>query len=449
MKVTLVSANPLTRPYPVYPLGLDYLAQAIGDKHQVRIVDINTAGGVEGIIGQVRASPPDIIGLSIRNVDNTDVTDAQGFMEVYQSLVEALKREFDIPIVLGGSGFTLFPSEMMQAISAEYGLIGEGERLKYLLDALESKGDTSDVPGLVTRDSTPDIPIPWKEELRRHFDPQADHVGFYLNKGGMLNLQSKRGCPFECTYCTYPHIEGQNLRLIPPDRVAETALQLQECGARYLYITDSVFNADYRHSAQVAEEFIKAGLEIPWGAFFSPTPPPTGYFELLARAGLKHVEFGTDTLSDRILENYSKPFRSPEVFQAHRAARQAGVHTAHYLLLGGPGEDSSTLEESLNKLDKLDQAVLFFYCGIRIYPNTLLYHWALSEGQISPQQDLLPPTFYQSPHIRSSDIVARVQEKAKGRPHWLISSGGEETSTILSRMYEKGYTGPLWEYLLK
>lgn len=449
MKILLISANPLTEPYPVYPLGLDYLAYTVSPRHTTQVADINVAGNTEALLHEARHFAPDLIGLSIRNVDNTDITSAQGFIEIYQRLIHALKSEFDIPVLLGGSGFTLFPSSMMRTLQADYGLIGEGERLEHFLDALENKEDVSHVPGVVTRNTTPEIPPPWNKGIRRLFDSQAHHVPFYLNKGGMLNLQSKRGCPFQCTYCTYPHIEGHNLRLIPPDKVAETARQLQEAGASYLYITDSVFNADYEHSAQVAREFIKAGLKIPWGAFFSPTPPPTGYFELMAEAGLKHVEFGTDSLSDRILANYGKPFRSQQVFRAHEAANEANLYTAHYLLLGGPGEDAASLEDTLDELDKLDRTVLFFYCGIRIYPNTLLYRWALEEGQIAPQQDLLPPTFYQSPYIHSSDIVTRVREKSRGRPNWMISTGGEETAQILSRMYEKGYTGPLWEYLLR
>jgi radical SAM superfamily enzyme YgiQ (UPF0313 family) len=449
MKVLLISANPLTDPYPVYPLGLDYLAHTVSKRHTVRIVDTHVVGDTKGILHEVRQFAPDIIGLSIRNVDNTDVTAAQDFMDIYQDLIRSVKNAFNIPILLGGSGFTLFPSVMMRTLQADYGLIGEGERLGHFLDALENNRDVSEVPGAVTRNSTAEIPPPWDKEIRRLFDSRAPHLPFYLDKGGMLNLQSKRGCPFRCIYCTYPHIEGQTLRLIPPERVAETAIQLQDAGARYLYITDSVFNADYQHSAQVAREFIRAGLKIPWGAFFSPTSPPAGYFELLAEAGLKHVEFGTDSLSDRMLANYGKPFRSRHVARAHETAISAGLYTAHYLLLGGPGEDAATLEETLDQLDKLNQAVVFFYCGIRIYPNTLLYHWSVEEGQITPQQDLLSPTFYQSPSIKSSDIVARVREKSRGRPNWLISTGGEETAQILSRMYEKGYTGPLWEYLLR
>jgi len=53
----------------------------------------------------------------------------------------------------------------------------------------------------------------------------------------MLNLQTKRGCPFKCVYCTYPAIEGDRFRFYAPRGSSrETAKTLQEAGAKYLYL---------------------------------------------------------------------------------------------------------------------------------------------------------------------------------------------------------------------
>ena len=66
---------------------------------------------------------------------------------------------------------------------------------------------------------------------------------------------------------------------------------------------------------------------------------PEGYFESLADCGLKHVEFGTESLCDPVLKCYGKPFRVDDVFAAHHAANRAGLHVAHYFLFAGPGEN--------------------------------------------------------------------------------------------------------------
>ena len=215
----------------------------------------------------------------------------------------------------------------------------------------------------------------------------------------MLNLQSKRGCCFNCIYCSYPHIEGRKHRLVEPDEVARTALELQAAGAKYFFITDSAFNSDIKHSLAVAESFKAAGVSIPWGGFFAPVRLPADYFSTLASAGLTHVEFGTESLADSVLKTYRKPFAVEDVFAAHQQALDAGLHVAHYFLMGGPGESAATITESLNNIDKLKKTVFFFFIGIRIYPQTELYDIAMREGKITSATNLLEPVFYTADDI--------------------------------------------------
>ena len=450
MKVLLISANTHTRPYPVYPLGLDHVAGAVAGSHEVRIADLNPMGGngaVEDVIHRFR---PDIIGVAIRNVDTTDSTAPDDFVASYRDLIRRVRQFAPVPVVLGGAGFTIFPGEMMAMLDADYGVVGEGERFLTLLNGLERGEPVSRLPGIVTRESNAaDIPSVWKGRFGPRFQSESDRFDFYLQKGGMLNLQTKRGCRFRCIYCTYPRIEGRRFRFIPPEEVAQTARRLQEAGARYLFITDAVFNGDADHSLAVARAFRRIGLSVPWGGYFSPMRPPEGYYREMADAGMTHVEFGTESLCDAVLTAYRKQFRAADVQAAHRAARDAGLHIAHYFLLGGPGETPETLNQTLSIIDKLDRSVLFFFCGMRIYPHTELYDIAVKEGRITSDRNLLEPVYYRSSAIPPEEIVRTVQEKAGGRPNWIIGSGGEEAAETIARMYQKGYAGPLWEYLIR
>lgn len=455
MKILLISANYLKAPYPVYPIGLDYVAQALSPAHEVRVVDVHGVdgsgwSGPDGLGEQIQGFGPEIVGLSLRNADNTDITGPAGFVAPYRDLVQKIQGISDARIVLGGSGFAIFPREMLAFTRADYGIIGEGERIRGLVDALQEGNDPGGLPGVICREEVnPAPPEPWPHSFERRFDPDAPHLRYYLKKGGMLNLQSKRGCPFRCVYCTYPYLEGRGMRRIDPEKAAQTAIELERAGAKYLFITDSAFNADYEHSAAVAAAFQKAGLSIPWGGFFTPTAPPEDYYPKLADAGLTHVEFGTESLSDQVLSAYRKPFQRAQVFGAHKSAVDAGLHTAHYLLLGGPGEDGETLSETLSHVDKLPKTVLFVFCGMRIYPHTALYEIAVREGQISPVENLLTPVFYRPPGIEPEAVIERVRRWAQGHPNRVIGGGGEETAGILDTMYERGYTGPLWEHLIR
>ncbi len=450
MKILLVSANTLDKPYHVYPIGLDYVSAAISDKHTVQLLDLNICSGYDLIIDTLKTFEPDIIGLSLRNVDTTDITNAVNFATTYKDLVYILRNNSRALIVAGGSAFTIFPEEFVNHLDIDYGIIGEGERFALMLDTIEKGGDPSDIEGIVTKKSSVfKLPAPWPHVFSRNFDPASLHVDFYLKNGGILNLQTKRGCCFKCIYCTYPGIEGHILREVTPRHAADMAIELQKAGARFIFITDAAFNSDYPHSLQVAKAFKDAGLSVPWGGFFAPTKAPADYYKKMADAGLTHVEFGTESLSDKILKTYRKPFETTHVFQAHKAALDAGLYIMHYFLLGGPGENRTTLEETLANVDKLERSVFFFFVGMRIYPGTTLYDIALREGQITEDQNLLDAVFYHSPFIETDEIIDLVRERSIGRTNWVIGTGTDTMYRITSRMYRHGFTGPLWENMIR
>ena len=446
MKVLLVSANTLREPYPVYPLGLDYVAGAIAANHQVQIVDMNSLDGYESLAAIIKEFSPDVIGLSLRNIDNTDTTDPKGFIGQYRAIVDVIRKHSDARLILGGSGFTIFPAETMQALGADYGVIGEGERVALLLDAIEKREDAATMPGVVTPEIPKSLPEPWEGKITRRINPNPANLQFYLQNGGMLNLQTKRGCHFKCVYCTYPHIEGHHLRLVDPNETAAAALKLQASGAKYFFITDSVFNADCSHSLAVARAFKKNGVSIPWGAFFAPLKQPEDYFRIMADAGLTHVEFGTDSLSNSVLAAYRKPFQDQQIIKVHQTAIAAGLYVAHYFLLGGPGENPQTLKETLSGIRSLEKSALFFFCGMRIYPGTALYEIAVNEGQIEKGRSILEPVFYRSALIDSDEIVRQVRQEAGERINWIIGAGGQDTAKIITELYRRGHCGPMWEY---
>ncbi|MFW5957619.1 MAG: lipid biosynthesis B12-binding/radical SAM protein [Desulfosalsimonas sp.] len=451
MKVVLVSANSETTPYPVYPLGIDYVAGAIRDRHRVYVLDINEAGDNAALADRIGTIAPDVIGISIRNIDNTDLKLPKAYIDRHRALIRAIRKISDAPLVLGGSGFTLFPGRLMEALGADYGIVGEGERFADFLDALQKHAEISGIEGVIAapRDPNRIFPHPWTGGFKRHFDPESPHISYYLKKGGMLNLQTQRGCPFKCIYCTYPHIEGRQLRQHPPAAAAATARALQDAGAGYIFITDSVFNADPVHSMKVARAFQKAGVTVPWGAYIAPVRPRSDYFRVLADAGMTHVEFGTEAFCDKILENYKKPFRTDDVFAAHKAAVDAGINTAHFFLLGAPAETRHTLETSLDNACALKKTVCFFFAGIRIYPHTRLSEIAAESGQIKKGQELLTPCFFEPEGIGLEQIGKILREKSKNRMNWVFGAGGEKTAKILSRLHDRGHAGPLWEHLIR
>jgi len=455
MKVLLISANRLTSPYPVYPLGLDYVAGAIADKHQTRICDLLSATREE--LGQIiEEFVPEVIGVSCRNIDNTDYAAPVSFLADYKELVawlrERTRTQARALIVLGGCGFTIMPEAFLSATGADFGIIGEGERFALFLDALADGRDPAAVAGVISLAGKVGAPTLWPAPLpavaSRRFAASGGHHHYYVHHGGMLNLQTKRGCVFRCSYCSYPRIEGGKHRLFDPTAVASEAKSLEEAGAKYLFFTDSAFNSDIEHSLAVARALQKEKLTIPWGAFFAPLSMASDYFAVMRAAGCKHVEFGSESLSDAMLKSYRKPFTAVDVFRAHEQARAARLHVAHYFLFGGVGESRETLTATFDNLEKLKTTVFFLFSGVRIYPGTAVHEDAVVNGQVDAADDLATPVFYQPKAISLAEIGVLIRARAAGKTNWLCGSGNSEEE-IAAKLYARGFTGPLWEFLTK
>ena len=93
---------------------------------------------------------------------------------------------------------------------------------------------------------------------------------FYMRDGGMANLQTQRGCPLKCCYCTYPLIEGKRYRRRSGASIAEEFITLKNEGARYVFIVDSVFNTSNEHVEEICEALIQKDSPLPWGCFMRP-----------------------------------------------------------------------------------------------------------------------------------------------------------------------------------
>lgn len=449
MKILLVATNRMMTPFPVYPIGVDYVATALRGRHDVQVMDLACDGAEAALTSACQVFRPDVVGLSIRNIDNLEAESPVGFIPEIERIVGLIRTESTARVVLGGPGFSIFPEALMARLRADFGMVGEGERLAELLDALASGAlsDATAIPGVFVGNHRLTPPEPWRGAYGRAL-ASPDTVTHYLRWGGMLNVQTKRGCPYLCSYCTYPGIEGRRLRLFDPDKVAEEWGALVAAGAKFLFVTDSVFNSHVQHNLAVAEALRRHGHTVPWGAFFAPMRPPRDYYHRLREAGLTHAEFGTESFSPAMLKRYRKPFVVEHALAAHAEARAAGLHVAHYIMLGGPGETAETVSETLDRCDRIDDAALFFFCGVRIYPSTQLHAIALREGQISADDDLLEPRFYVPAGLSLDAMAGMVNDRARGRRHWVTGSGSAEMARAIERMYQRGRVGPLWDRLV-
>jgi hypothetical protein len=241
-----------------------------------------------------------VIGLSLRNVDNCAHPDTVSYLPHYRRVVRAARAATPAPIVVGGSAFTTMPAHYLDALEAPYGVVGEGEvAFVALRRAFEARGDGADLPGVATRLAPGRLrvnPPAWLPSLdtlaaSRHWIDNRR----YFERGGMGNLQTKRGCHFKCTFCAYPVIEGQGMRTRDPALVAAEAERLlDEHGIDQFFIVDSIFNAPRGYAERVAAALRPLGRRIRWSCFVGPGNFTAELADLMLDAGCQSVDFGTD-----------------------------------------------------------------------------------------------------------------------------------------------------------
>jgi len=436
-------------PYPVAPLGLAYIAEALlAEGHDCRAIDLCFSADVEqDLIQSVADFPPDAIGISLRNLDNLTYPPSISYLPELEETIAIMRRLTSAPIVIGGSGFSLAPLPLMQRLEVEFGIVGEGERSMAELVRRVEKGASCDgIPGVLIRGKDEFLPPRPLDSFGIPARSVLDNKR-YLQEGGMANIQTKRGCPFNCIYCTYPLLEGKHVRARDVGEVVQELKDLQtEQGVDYCYFVDDIFNYPPDYTEALLREMIAQGVKMKWTAFVNPrflTPEITA---LMAEAGCQGVELGVDSGSSKILRLYGKGFETQDIINASQHCRGADLNFALYLLLGGPGEDEATLQETFALMDRLDPTAVIIMLGIRIYPQTPLQKMAIKEGVIKEGDDLLEPRFYIAPLIGPERLIELITEAALERRGWIVPALEINISLPLMEGIRKfGYRGPLWE----
>jgi len=408
-KVLLVNTNIERAPYPVPPLGLCLLAESLKDRFNVRVYDGVFDEG-KNLVPLVREFKPDYIGFSIRNIDDV-VKDRTIFYvdDILKKFIRPVRTATDAPFILGGSGFSIFPDELMESTGADYGIAGEAESLlPELLERIEKKRDISDIPNLYTGKRKADANVGNSAGVRLLSQPFAEidqWIDFqpYREKG-VYSIQTKRGCAHRCIYCTYPLIEGRKFRPRDPSDIAEEICRVHErLGNITFEFVDSTFNDPLGHAEEVCHEIIRRNLKVRLRTMgINPRHTSEELFDLMVRAGFTQIDATPDSASPGMLKNLDKGFTRAEIERMARLILKFNLPTMWFFLFGGPGEDEGTFRETLDFIDEFISRddLVYLNAGLRIYPGTPLHSIALKEGMIREDQSLFrPPVYYFSGRI--------------------------------------------------
>ena len=444
--IILISCNMTDEPYPVYPLGMSLIANAIRNKgYKVIELDLYPdKGNLDNIIDIIKKNNPMVIGLSIRNIDNVNFLSRISYIKDYKKIITTIKKLTNAPVVLGGAAFSIFPEKLLSYTGGDYGIAGEGEKcFCELLDTLQTGKKIKKKIFYSENNNCGDF--------KGSYNRNPELAAFYRKRGGMLNIQTKRGCPHRCIYCSYPVLEGKKYRFRDPASVAEEFQYLKKhYNADWIFITDSVFNDAQGNYIEIAEELIKRNNQIPWMCFLRPEKFTKKNVGLLKRAGLHSVEFGTDASSDETLKIMQKDFTWKDVIHSNNIFSDNGVAVSHFVIFGGPGETDITMNEGLNNLGNLRKSVIFTSIGIRVLPNTPIYANLLKNNFITNETNLLEPVFYISENINKDELHELLSNFSEGRKDRIyLCKEYEEYTDRIKAFHTMDFRGPAWDFSLK
>jgi hypothetical protein len=248
---------------------------------------------------------------------------------------------------------------------------------------------------------------------------------------GIEAVQTKRGCPLRCEYCTYPIIEGRVGRLRSPSVVVdelESIIQDQP-ELKHVFIVDSVFNLPRSHAKAICREMIGRNVAIPWTCYANPLGFDAGLAELMAAAGCAGMEVGADSGSDHLLNALGKGFSTEQIRSLSRLAKDAEIPDCHTFLLGTPDESFDDVLRTLEFIVDLDPF------------GAILMTW------VDDYEALDPQLAQQRRGLREAVLELLDAHKSEF-PWWSIPSLGVNYDPALFELLRKrGCSGPLWQHM--
>ncbi len=413
MRIVISAANFCSEPLPVYPLGMSVIAGVLcAAGHTVRQFDpmIHGADKYSAEAEKIcREFQPELLCISIRNLDVADSRNASNncFEEVC-AVIENWKKIFSGPVILGGSGFSMNPRAVMKHSGADYGVAGEGESAIIELVSALAAGNPPPRGSIINRAAVKISGASYSRTIADYYNRETHNIP----------IQSKRGCPFHCVYCTYPSLEGHTLRLRPVDEVLQDIAFVKEIYPdAMLYFTDSIFNDPTRHYQKILDGMVEGDLVMPWTGFITPYALSGGDIDLMAASGLICADLGVDGSSDKTLAGLGKSFTFQQVRKCCELLLERNIGVNANAMFGGPGETWETVQEGISNMRSLAPVYSIIFSGIRLLSGAPLIQAARQQGVIGPDWDDTTPLYYYAPGIEAERLHQMLLDGFRDSPY--------------------------------
>jgi len=375
------------------PLAAAYLAAAAAEQGwEVKFFDsIALNASRDQLASQILSFDPDVSAF-IMNASSTADSSIK--------LARELKRQGGI-IAAGGHHATFtYPSLLKRGFDVIF--LGEGERtFGEFLRRMKEGDEWRSIRGIAYRDEEkvastgmPDpvirldeLPMPMFEV----YDRERYKMGLLDAEGSTVTVETSRGCPYNCEYCSVTKMWGATWRFKSPKRVLEELKKVKDLGYKWVFFVDDNFivpvKSFIQEKVEMLQEIIKSGLNslryiVQVRADFvarNEWLPP-----LLYEAGVRIAFLGIESGNPETLKHMRKNLNLNESAKAVQLLSQNGIIVHGGFILGAPYEDLKSMKRTVkfatSLLDYgLDSAQFSIYTPL---PGTDAFKRAVTENSL-------------------------------------------------------------------
>ena len=354
--ILLVNPNRVHDP-PVIPIGLEYVLTSLEHQgHNCELLDLCfSPNPIIDLEQKLQEKRFDIVGFSIRNIDSGTYFNNTFFLADIKNLIKCVKKQ-NLPVVLGGSGFSAMPQEVLEYLSADYGVVGPGEVAfpRFLDDWNKSQLKSKIYNGWNLGISSELVC------LRGKF---IDYE-LYLKNDGIIGFETQKGCLNNCAFC----VEAKKRTWFKKiSNVIDEIEFLVNKGFTRFHLCDSEFNIDLNYSLEFCKALIASNLSIEWALYMFPKPYNEELFKFLSDSGACLITLSVESEKEnQASHNYSyKDLKNIINF-----CNEYNIQVAIDLLTGYPYESKESVREMIEffKRNRPTSIGISFY--YRIYKNT-------------------------------------------------------------------------------
>jgi radical SAM superfamily enzyme YgiQ (UPF0313 family) len=333
-------------------LTLPYLAALTPPEWDVELID-------EQVMDIDFAAPVDLVAISMWTINSLRAYDIAGTF-----------RQRGIPVIMGGP-HTFFHAEEAAA-HGDAVAIGEGETLWPLMLDDAANGRLQPIYRADMPHHLKGLPIP-----RYNLMPLR-HYGQIRT----YSVQSSRGCPFKCEFCSERFYIGERYRYRPPEEIVD---EIKRIKAKNIFFADSMFAGKKEQAMTLMEALIP--LKIRWSTLWTTyLCRDQAFMDLTKRSGLLHVNMGMESISQETLAAMNKNFNKVDQYdEILSSLRQRGISYSLNFVFGFDGDKPDVFLSTLHFLERHKVPVAYFYI-LSPHKGTPLYERMKREGRILDEQ---------------------------------------------------------------